>query len=473
MARDTSIRKPNIVWIMADDLSWNDLGCYGQEKINTPNIDALAAGGMQFSQCYSGSTVCAPSRSSLMQGFHQGHATVRDNMVGDYRHSLDASDITVGHMLQDTGYATGLFGKWGLALCDQPGVPNNMGFDSFFGYLNQRKAHSHYPEYLWCNREKVMLPGNNGHNHTEPNQYDGEGRIIVNGVIDQKATQYSFDLYAEKSLEFVRANRARPFFLYLAYTPPHGALEVPELGEYTHLDWPSDNHKIWAAMITRMDREIGRLICLLKEAGIYEDTLIFFVSDNGYSASGYEKDVTLDDFFGHRGPWKGKKGDLHQGGLRVPAIAHWPGRIEPGCKSDLVWAFWDFLPTAAQAAGVPAPEGIDGVSILPTLLGKPDRQQQHDYLYWEHKDEQAVRLDRWYAYRSHPEQSTEIYDAVADPGETADLAGSRPDIVKQAEAIFSEAHTPTPYFPGPGQTRDQWSKNLESLGISLPGNVDG
>lgn len=472
MNKEKSADKPNIIWIMSDDLSWGDLGCYGQDKIKTPNIDALAAGGMKFNQCYSGSTVCAPSRSSLMQGLHQGHASVRNNYIDGYRHSLQESDVTVAHVLKNAGYATGLFGKWGLSLSDQPGIPNNMGFDEFFGYLNQRKAHSYYPEYLWHNREKVPFPGNRGHKHRAQHQYDQNGHIIVNGVPDQNAVQYSFDLYAEKSLEFVRANHEQPFFLYLAYTPPHGALEVPELGEYADLDWPSDLHKVWAAMITRMDREVGRLVSLLKELNVYENTLIFFVSDNGYSAAAYTKEVPFEDFFGHRGPWKGKKGDLHQGGLRVPAIAHWPGMIEPGSTSDHVWAFWDFLPTAAEAASAPGTQDTDGISILPTLLGEPDKQEQHEYLYWEYWDEQSLRLGPWYAYKPHPDRPIELYDADNDPGETTDLAADNPDVVNQVEDALSEAHKPTPYCPRPGQTLEQWKANMDALGIKLPTNID-
>jgi len=475
---DADTRRPNIIWIMADDLSWGDLGCYGQEKIKTPNIDALAAGGMRFSQCYSGSTVCAPSRSSLMQGLHQGHATVRDNMIehgrrGVYRHSLQPGDVTVAQVLKKAGYATGLFGKWGLALSDQPGIPNNMGFDSFFGYLNQRKAHSYYPEYLWCNRDKIMFPEHRGHNHKKPNQYDRHGRIIVNGVRDPSVVQYSFDLYATEAEKFVRINWDKPFFLYLAYTTPHGALEVPELGQYTHLDWPSVTHKIWAAMITRMDAAIGRLMNLLKALGIYEQTLIFFTSDNGYSGDSYANNPSLDEFFHHRGPWRGEKGNLGQGGLRVPAIAHWPGRIKPGTTSDLVWAFWDFLPTAAEAAGVAPPDRIDGISILPTLRGEPKRQQLHDYLYWEYGHEQAIRLGNRYIYRPHPDRPTEVYDALEDPGQTTNLAEAEPQTVRHAEAIFKEAHSPTPYYPSPGQTREQWERQLHVQGITLPDNADG
>ena len=472
MPDTTADRKPNIIWIMADDLSWGDVGCFGQELIKTPNIDRIAAEGMRFTECYSGSTVCAPSRSSLMQGLHQGHATVRNNMIGKYRHSLQPGDVTVAQVLKEAGYATGLFGKWGLGLSSQPGIPNNMGFDAFYGYLNQRKAHTYYPMYLWDNRDQVPFPQHEGHDHRKPNEYGEDGAIIVNGVADPESAQYSFDLYAARALDFVRANHEQPFFLYLAYTPPHGALEVPHLADYAHCDWPSLNHKIWAAMITRMDGEVGKLMALLKELGIDEHTLVFFTSDNGYSAEGYCKDPTLDDLFHHRGPWKGRKGDLHQGGLRVPTLARWPGRIEPGSSSDQVWAFWDFLPTAAEVAGVEPPSAIDGLSILPALLGENNRQPQHDFLYWEFGNEQALRIDRWNAYRPSPDQPTEVYDALDDPQETHNLAEAKPDLVHRAEELFEQEHTEMLHFPNPGEAWDDWQDRLRAAGVELPDNVD-
>lgn len=479
--QETGTRQPNIIWIMADDLSWGDIGCFGQKLIQTPNIDRLAKEGMRFTHCYSGSAVCAPSRSSLMQGLHQGHATVRANMIaGSYRHTLHpGEDTTVAEVLQDAGYATGIFGKWGLAVGDQPGIPNSMGFDEFYGYLNQRKAHNYYPEYLWHNRCKVEFPENRGHSTKDtPNTYDENGRIRVSGVPDPHAATYSFDLYSEKSLEFVRRAADRPFFLYLPYTPPHGALEVPELGEYTDCDWPTFPHKIWAAMVTRMDREIGRLLDLLTELGIADDTLIFFTSDNGYSAGGYvsETGIKLNDVFQHRGPWRGakgrKSGGLYEGALRVPTIARWPGRIQAGTVSDLVWTFYDFLPTAAEAAGIHAPHGIDGVSILPTLLGRDREQQQPEYRYWEFLDSQAVRLGNWGFQRSHPDQPVEVYDLDADPGQERDLSADRPDLVKRAVEIFEDAHVQSPVFPSPGESETAWRERMRGSGITLPENVD-
>ena len=466
-------RRPNVVWIMADDLSYGDIGCYGQQRIKTPNLDRLAQEGMRFTQCYSGNTVCAPSRSSLMQGLHQGHATVRENMVGSYRHSLQPGDYTVAQLFKDAGYATGQFGKWGLGLNDQPGIPNNMGFDEFFGYLNQRKAHSYYPEYLWHNREKIAYPQHQGHDHTAGDAYDATGNIIVNGVGDPHQARYSFDIYHEQSLRWLREVYQQPFFLYLPYTPPHPALQAPYLGQYTDLDWPNVQLKIWAAMITHMDKAIGELFCSLKELGVYDNTLIVYVSDNGYSAAGVSRNPTADEWFHHRGPWKGKKGDLGQGGIRVPAIAAWPGKIAPGSVSDHVWAFWDFLPTAAEILGVSPPERCDGISILPTLLGRPEEQEEHEYLYWEYNDEQSMRIGNRYVYRPHPDRPIEVYDCDEDPGQFVDLAAKEPELAAFAAEVFQREHETNIWFPAPGQSREDWLRVLADRGLTPPNNVDG
>ncbi|MDH7601063.1 MAG: arylsulfatase [Armatimonadota bacterium] len=466
--------KPNIIWIMADDLSWGDLGCYGQKLISTPNIDRLAEEGMRFTSCYSGSTVCAPSRSCLMQGLHSGHASVRDNMVrfegGFYRPCLTEQDTTVAQVVREVGYATGVFGKWGLSVPGQPGLPNSKGFDEFFGYLNQRHAHSYYPPFLYHNYEKIEIPDNFGHDHLKPNEYDESGRIIPNGCAGPNP-KYSFDLYAEKSLEFVRRNADRPFFLYLAYTIPHGVHEVPELGRYKDEPWPLV-HRIYAAMVTRMDAAIGDLLNLLTELGLDQNTLIFFTTDNGYSAGGAAKDPSLDDVFHHRGPFKGEKGNLYQGGVRVPAIAWWPGRIKAGAVSTHPWAFWDFLPTAAELAGARIPEPCDGISILPTLFGCESDQREHDYFYWEFGNQQAARLGCWWAYRPNPRSSIEIYHAEDDPAHERDLSSEKPDVVRQAERVFQEAHVPNPQSPSPGETYEHWIQRCREAGVELVNNVD-
>ena len=291
-------------------------------------------------------------------------------------------------------------------------------------------------------------------------------------MADPAAAKYSFDEYAAASLEFVRANAGNPFFLYLPFTPPHGALEVPELGDYARRDWPYVEQKIWAAMITRMDAAIGRLMALLKELGLDEDTAVFFTSDNGYSAASYGADNALDNLFHHRGPWLGRKGDLHQGGLRVPTVARWPGRIAPGTVSDHVWAFWDFLPTAAEIAGAEKPPRTDGLSILPTLLGQPERQKQHEHLYWQFSDEQALRMGEWWIHRKSPSSPIRVTHANEDPAEERDLASEKPEVAKRAEEIFRAEHEPTPYAPSPGENRESWHRRAQAAGVSLPHNVD-
>lgn len=463
--------RPNIIWIMADDLSWGDLGCFGSEKILTPNIDRLAAEGIRFDACYAGSTVCAPSRSSLMQGLHQGHATVRGNAApGGYRHNLQPEDVTVAQVLQGAGYRCGLFGKWGLAVEDQTGQPNEKGFDEFCGYLNQRHAHSYYPPYLFRNTEHIDFPQHAGHDHTAPSEYDAQGRIIPNGMADPAAARYSFDVYAEAAEEFVRAHHAEPIFLYLAYTIPHQAYQVPSLEPYTDRDWPL-LHRIYAAMVTRMDTAIGRMLALLEEYGIADNTLIFFTSDNGYSHRGVGESPSLEEFFGHHGPFKGEKGNLHQGGVRVPTVARWPAAIAPGRTCNHPWAYWDLMPTVAELSGAPCPP-TDGVSIVPILRDQAAHLTERPPLYWEYGHAQAVRLAQWWAFRPHPGQPVQLYHADRDRLQEHDLAPQMPDEVAQVEAIMADAHAPNPYFPAPGQSREQWEAELGRLGIVLPVNVD-
>ena len=294
-----------------------------------------------------------------MQGLHLGHATVRENMSchpeGEYRHTLEEGDLTLAHIFQQQGYTTGMFGKWGLGLSDQEGIPENMGFDSFFGYLNQRKAHNYFPEYLWSNTTKVDLPENVGHNHKATRTYDAEGNLLVEGVADPKATKYSFDLCEEASLEFVKENKDTPFFLYLPVTTPHGAFEVPNLLQYRDKDWP-EAAKAYSAMLTHLDNSVGTLIELLKELDIFDNTLFLFASDNGYSHRGHPE---VDETLNHAGPYRGQKGNLLQGGVRVPAFAYWPGHIPAGSTSPLPWAFYDLFPTLCEVLGHETPEGLD------------------------------------------------------------------------------------------------------------------
>jgi len=425
-------RKPNLVFILADDLGYGDLGCYGQKMIRTPCLDQMAAEGVRFTDCYAGSTVCAPSRCALMTGFHMGHALIRGNGTVPLR----PDDVTVAKILKDAGYATGIVGKWGIGEAGSTGVPTRQGFDSWFGYLNQVHAHNYYPDFLWRNEEKVPI----------------EGNVCQKGIASQR-TQYSHDLFTREALEFVRRHKNHPFFLYLAYTIPHAnnelmrasgnGMEVPSDEPYANESWPQPQ-KNQAAMVTRMDRDIGLLLALLKELGMDQDTAVFFSSDNGPHKEGGGNPALLRS----AGPLRGCKRDLYEGGIRVPMIVRWPGRIPPGTVSAQPWAFWDFLPTAGEIAGAKPPDGLDGISMLPALLGHP--QRSHDFLYWEFHErgfDQAVRLGDWKAVRHGIRKPIELYDLRTDIGEAHDLAAQHPGIVAKIETCLKTARTESGDWP--------------------------
>ena len=434
--RNANPRKPNIIFILTDDLGYGDLGCYGQDVITTPCVDRMAAEGIRFTQCYAGSTVCAPSRCCLMTGMHTGHAHVR----GNQRVPLRPEDRTVAEMLKGAGYTTGLIGKWGLGEPGTTGIPNRKGFDYFFGYLNQGNAHNYYPEYLWRNETQMPLEGN----VVDPDH----PRVSL------ERTQYTHDLFAEDALRFVGEHRDEPFFLYLALTTPHAnnergralgdGMEVPDYGPYADRDWPNPQ-KGHAAMVSRMDRDVGRLLDRLKELGLDDDTIVFFTSDNGPHKEGGADPA----FFQSSGPLRGYKRDLYEGGIRVPAIVRWPGVTPAGSENDHVWAFWDFLPTAADLAGAPVPAGIDGISIHPTLTGRP--QENHPFLYWEFHEgqgsKQAVRMGQWKGVRLDPKQPLELYDLNADLGEQTDVAAEHPYIVRTMREYLAGARVESEHWP--------------------------
>ncbi|NQU51511.1 MAG: arylsulfatase [Bacteroidetes bacterium] len=474
-SEEATAKKPNIIFILVDDLGYGDIGCFGQEKIQTPAIDQLAEEGMRFTQSYAGNAVCAPCRSTLMQGLHPGHARVRSNAYKDYREALQEGDYTVAMMLKEAGYKTGLFGKWGLALHNQYGIPNKMGFDEFFGYLNQRHAHNQYPEFLYHNEERVYFPKNGTHymieNYKGEQTYDENGICQPIGIDDPLKAKYAFDVYCEKSLEFVRESKDNPFFLYLAYTPPHGAYVVPELGIYNSKDW-SLSHKVYAAMITRVDSEIGKLMQLLKELNIDENTLVIFASDNGNTdGNAKEGEIPTKIFFNDESPRAGQKGDILDGAFHVPAIARWPKHIQPAQESDHIWAMWDFLPTAAEIVGVEAPSSTDGISILPTLLGQTKKQQIHEFLYWEYHAEQAVRMGNWYGYKNK-KGKLEIYDLEKNPEQDKDLSAEFPGIAKKIDEIMKTEHTPSDAFPGPEESDEEFKQRMIKQGVpERPKNV--
>ena len=431
--------KPNIIFILSDDLGYGDLGCYGQERIKTPHIDRIAAEGLRFTDCYAGSTVCAPSRCTLMTGYHTGHARIRGNALVP----LQPGDVTVAEVLKQAGYATGIIGKWGLGDAGTTGTPNKKGFDYWFGYLNQNHAHNYYPDFLWRNDQKVPLP------NVVPAV---RGREFGSGVAAKKVV-YSEELFAQESLDFVSNHAKSPFFLYLAFTIPHAnneakpnGMEVPDLGIYGREPWPAPE-KGKAAMITRMDADVGRLMAKLRELAIDRNTIVFFTSDNGPHLEG----GVDPKFFHSSGPLQGAKRSLHDGGIREPMLVRWPGRIAAGRVSDLPWAFWDVLPTLAELAGADAmiPAGIDGISVVPTLLDQ-GVQKHHEFLYWEFHEgpsQQAVRMGNWKAIRKRPGAALELYDLSRDLAEHSDVADQHPDVVTRIEHYLKTARSESKQWP--------------------------
>jgi len=450
-----SLSKPNIIYFLADDLGYYELGCYGQEKIKTPNIDRLAAEGMKFTQHYSGQTVCAPSRCAFLTGKHMGHAQIRNNKgVGGWgkgQAPLHENTTTIATMLKAKGYATGCVGKWGLGNSENSGTPSKQSFDFFFGFHCQLKAHHFYPDYLWKNDEKIMYPGND--------TYKGS---------DYCATEMN-----KEALGFIRENKDKPFFLYYATPIPHVSLHVPEedLAEYKG-QWeekPFENDAIeqweasgrkrilaytphptpraaYAAMISHMDRNVGKLMDELDKLGLTENTLFIFTSDNGTTFTG-----GVDrKFFNSLGELSGFKMLLGEGGIKVPFVARWPEVIKAGRTSDHISASWDMLATFAEITGSTIPKDTDGISILPELSGK--EQTPHDSLYWEFSSkggQQAVRMGKWKGLRKNLSKSmhTSLYDLETDPGERKDLSADYPEVLAKIEGIMQSERTPSKSFP--------------------------
>ena len=443
----------NIVYILADDLGYGDLSCYGQKKFSTPNIDRLAQKGMLFRQHYTGCTVSAPSRSCLMTGLHTGHTPIRGNKgwVPEGQWPLPASSFTIAEILKTKGYSTGAFGKWGLGYIDTEGDPNSQGFDEFFGFNCQSLAHNYYPDHLWHNHEKILLYGNEGH----------------------KTGIYAPDTIHQAALEFIENNRNKPFFLFYPTTIPHAELAAKE--KYMELfrgkfnpeksfkgvdDGPEfrqgpygsqpEVHAAFAAMVKELDDYVGEIIAKLYELGLEKNTIVIFASDNGPHMEGGAD----PDFFDSNGILKGYKRDLYEGGIRTPMIVKWPGKIKPGSSSDLISAFWDILPTFAEITGAQVPQPVDGISFLPTLLNKTKKQKQHEFLYWEFHEQggkTAVRMGNWKAVKRNvdkiPQGSVELYNLLNDTGETTDVASSNPEIVTKMKEIMRQAHTPSENFP--------------------------
>ncbi|PHN07936.1 arylsulfatase [Flavilitoribacter nigricans] len=443
--------KPNVIFIMADDLGYGDVGVYGQERIQTPRLDQMAEQGLKFTQFYAGTSVCAPSRSSLITGLTTGHTEIRGNLQNGRRNGqqpLSAGTYTIAKLMKEAGYTTGMIGKWGLGNPNTSGNPLRHGWDFFYGYTDQVLAHNYYPEYLWKNNEKVFL--DNEVNYLDTSAWHGGL-----GSYSTQKREYSGDLLFEEAEAFIQRNQDTPFFLYLPITAPHDngeqpdsmRFEVPDQGIYEDRPWPK-THKDYAAMITRMDSCIGALLDQLDRLGLAENTLILFTSDNGP----FNNHPTTD-FFDSNGPLRGAKRDLYEGGMREPMIARWTGKIEPNTTSDHLGAFWDLMPTLAELVGVAPPENTDGISFVPTLLGETE-QKEHAHLYWEFHEgtgSQAIRQGKWKAVRTdaitHPEGGLELYDLSTDLGESQNLADEYPEKVRELDSLMTASRTHSDLFP--------------------------
>ncbi|MCX7871988.1 MAG: arylsulfatase [Verrucomicrobiae bacterium] len=440
----TDAKKPNIVFILADDLGYGEIGCYGQKLIKTPNIDRLAREGMMFRQFYAGSTVCAPSRSVLMTGQHVGHTRVRGNAGAQNIKSqmLRSGDFTIAKLLKSAGYKTAIIGKWGLGMPGDEGVPTKQGFDYFFGYLSQTHAHNHYPDYLWRNEEKVPLP-----NQIVPKGENGAG-YATNRVV------YAGDLFLEESLKFIESNKDKPFFLFLSVVVPHAnnerrqALgdgeEVPDYGIYGNMNWTNQN-KGHAASITRLDAHVGQIMKKLEEFGIAENTIVIFTSDNGPQGEGGHD----PNFFDANGPLRGMKRDLYEGGIRVPFVVRWKGKIKSGQISDHVCYLGDMMATFAELAGVAPPTETESISIVPTLFGNKRVQKQHRFLYWEFHERgfsQAILLNgRWKGIRLlRRDNPIQLFDLKNDIGEQNNVADKYPEIVNEIRVLMEIARYQNP-----------------------------
>ena len=457
----TDKRPPNIIYLLADDLGYAELGSYGQQWIQTPHLDRLASEGMRFTQHYSGNAVCAPSRCNLMTGKHPGHAYIRDN--GDPAHlqhlkeqygwefpgqnPIPDEEVTIAEMLKQAGYATAAIGKWGLGHFGTTGDPNRQGFDFFYGFNCQRHAHNHYPEFLWRNGTKEIQPGND--------------RTLYGDT-------YSQDRFIEEGLSFIEANKDQPFFLYMPFAVPHLSIQVPDSSitpyldviteapyEHTaYLEHPTPR-AAYAAMVTRMDAGIGQIMERIKALGLDEDTIILFASDNGPTFN--RLGGSDSDFFDSAGGFRGLKGSLYEGGIRVPLIARWPGKIQAGAVSTHLSAFWDMMPTFAEITNTEAPVGLDGISLAPTLLGNPERQSQHELLYWEfpgYGGQQAIRMGKWKAIRQNilrkdnPEPLyIQLFNLEEDREERFDVASYHPGLIDTLENLMASQRTISELFP--------------------------
>lgn len=438
--------RPNLIWIMADDLGYGEIGSYGQTSIKTPHLDRMAKEGLRFTRFYAGATVCAPSRSVLMTGQHHGRTRVRGNAgsANPKAQALTAEDVTVARILQDAGYATALVGKWGLGDVGaaESGLPRKHGFDYFFGYLNQQHAHNHFPDFLWRNEERIALP-----NKIEAIGPNGAG-YATDPIV------FADDLVCDEALKFISRNQGGPFFLYWSPVLPHAnnerartlgnGAQVPDFGPYATETWPEQD-KGHAAMVTRLDSYVGRLLEHLKLLGLEKNTLVIFTSDNGPHDEAHH-DLTR---FRPSGPLRGIKRSLADGGIRVPCLAWWPGRVPARAKSDHVAYAGDWFATAAELAGTRAPEGLNSISFVPALFGRPHEQAQHEFLYWEFHEngfsQAALYRGRWKGIREHDlSASLALYDLENDIAEERNVVAQHPEIAARIETFLKTARLENP-----------------------------
>ena len=451
--------RPNLVFILADDLGYGEVGFNGQSRYATPNIDRLAREGLVFTDHYAGSTICAPSRNALLTGHHTGHATVRNNFVGGGndggRVALKPGDLTIAQRLRAAGYTTAMIGKWGLGEPNTDAAPWRKGWDSFYGFVNQAHAHNQYPEFLYRNATVEPLEQNFGH----------------------KERAYANDLFTAEAENFLERSAAvsprKPFYLYFSATTPHSDLKCPADSiaavkaacAWAREPGATESSILFAAMMHRLDRDVGRLLAKLKALGLDENTLVIFTSDNG----AHSEDGKDNPFFRASGPFRGIKRDLYEGGIRVPFAARWPGRIAAGTRTGHVAAFWDFSATALELAGLPRPSDLpaESLSYAPTLLGRPADQKKHSHLYWEimikGQARQAVREGNWKLVRRGLSSPPELYDLAADPAEARDVAALQPQVVARLTALLTSSRTDTPDFPltadaGAGKNKDKGQK---------------
>ncbi len=460
--------RPNIIFILADDMSYYDLSGLGQQQFATPNLDELMNDGLFFAEAYSGSPECAPSRASLVTGKHMGHCRIRNNRSVRKQDHLDDVDITVAEMLKVAGYTTGMVGKWGIGLPGTAGTPDKQGFDYSFGFYDQLRAHGYYPHYLMENGRAISIPENYGfdmertYRHTRTpeglHSYNEKGILIPDGVDDPSRAINSQDYIHRKAIQFIRDQQDNPFFLYYATQLPHGPCITPDLGKYKDMPW-DQKHKEWAAMMEHLDSHVGEIMETLDELNLMKNTILFFASDNGYSHWGYfdRKRWENDYLFDNKGPWRGGKFLPLDGGVRVPFFVNWKGKIKPGTSQELV-ALYDFPATACDLAGIDEP-ATDGISLLPLMMGKSSVEGPlHEYLYWENGSfgahAQAARFRNWFAFREHPDKPMQLWDLLTDIPCNEDVAASNKRIVEEAMQIFTESHETSEWYVNPGDTEE-------------------